>query len=295
MDKRFLIVSNGRTGSTWLTTLLGGLPDTYTDYEFKWNPTYPAHDVHYIIPDASFSCGSALDGLSNEYPIIGSKLVLDLREHTLEEYASIAETIESNIRIIHLHRKYTEILVSYARPTGSGVELGVGQFEGQNLSKALKEQASAEQGFYRSSHLSTVLRAARRYAPSSRLGRMLYYLRNANNLSAATLKNRVWIPTLKLREQLVNLLSNDLWIATLADSHPYYRLQYSDIKDKLPEVVEFVGSNADRGAITEVLENPVTKKVLKTPSNELLENYDEVSSVCDSFEKMKQLGLDVTS
>ena len=97
--QRFLIVSNARTGSTWLETLLGALPDVAVDYEFKWRPDYQPHGVHLVIPDENFSCRAGIDSISVSAPVVGSKLVLDPRSHGQKELLSLERTIEPVLNI----------------------------------------------------------------------------------------------------------------------------------------------------------------------------------------------------
>ena len=79
---KFLLVSNMRCGSTWLTATLGALPDAVTDYEIKWKVNYPPHEIYYVLDEASPKISEFLDSLDPKSPISGSKFVFDPVELT---------------------------------------------------------------------------------------------------------------------------------------------------------------------------------------------------------------------
>ncbi len=111
MNSIFLIVSNPRSGSTWLHSTLNLLPGTCTNYEIAWRPSYTLHPFHREI-GLGVTVKSILKNETDE-SLIGSKLVLD--PHHLTDITGgfdLAKHIDSDIRIIHLHRSYFDNLLS---------------------------------------------------------------------------------------------------------------------------------------------------------------------------------------
>ena len=74
---KFLIVSNMRSGSTWLETALGALPDVFTDFEFKCDVTYQPSAVHYVLTEQTPQVTDVLEGMASTAPVTGSKFVFD--------------------------------------------------------------------------------------------------------------------------------------------------------------------------------------------------------------------------
>jgi hypothetical protein len=48
---KFLIVSNMRSGSTWLETAFGALSDVFTDFESECGVSYKPSIGHYVLTD----------------------------------------------------------------------------------------------------------------------------------------------------------------------------------------------------------------------------------------------------
>lgn len=108
----FLIVSNVRSGSTWLQTMLAALPDVGSDFEVKWRPSYPTSPVHLIL-DSAANLAAALDLLGGGRPIAGSKLVLDALP--LSDPQALTAAIPAGTRIVHLTRTYRSAFLSLLR------------------------------------------------------------------------------------------------------------------------------------------------------------------------------------
>jgi len=107
----FLILSNPRTGSTWLELMLAALPDIQADYEIKWQPEYEPNPLVHIVLGRG---GSVAEELTSR-GLDGSKLVLDYRQHLTLEYSALAACIDPRIKLIHLTRDYFDVVCSVAR------------------------------------------------------------------------------------------------------------------------------------------------------------------------------------
>jgi hypothetical protein len=115
--QRFVVVANHRTGSTWLVTMLGLLPDVATDYELKWEIDYAPAEVHRVLDEQSPTLAAILDTIASDRPIVGSKLIFDPVYYTPRQHAGIAAKFDAGTRVVHLTRNYREILLSHHRGT----------------------------------------------------------------------------------------------------------------------------------------------------------------------------------
>jgi len=114
---RFLVIASPRSGSTWLETSLGSLPDCFADYELKWNIQYHGIALR-LIPDSPEACDRILENMRNNHRIVGSKLILDERPYSADELSRLSATIGADTKIIHLYRDYFESIVSRWNPFG---------------------------------------------------------------------------------------------------------------------------------------------------------------------------------
>jgi hypothetical protein len=254
-QKKFLIVSNARSGSTWLETLLGSLSDVQVDYEFKWRPTYEAHELHMVIPDKNFNCSDALSKISNK-GIVGSKLVFDPRSHSDNELNELLQTIPSNIHVIHLVRSYAEVINSIIKGRPINILSENAKVEGDSvLLKTLKHNSQLDFEPEVSNEPKTI-----------NMGHCQRLLRN--------------------------LFKNDLCAYKLKQTRDNYTIiKYDEIESELESLVSFIGSNASKEEIADSLSNPITKKLPKKSFHEVIQNYDDISETIGLCEELKQFLL----
>ena len=251
--KYFFIISNGRTGSTWLETMLGELPDVFVDYEFKWcRPTSSV--VHKIITNNSFSCSQTLDSLSNTSPIVGSKLILDPKIYTNKDFENIESTIEKEIRIIYLKRDYKNMLFSFLRGTYNILNK-TENIPDTNIYKAL-------------------LKSTKEHYDNK------YSLHKINN--KASIK--------KCIQYLDAFINNDKWIMSLKYKRDYFlEINYCEISDRFSEISQFIGSKASNEIIETITQNPPTKKLPPIDINKYVDNLDKINYYCDLYENKRIL------
>ena len=251
-QSKFLIVSNARAGSTWLETMLGVLPDVAVDYEFKWRPQYTPASVHMVIPDGNFSCAEALARIAPDYPVVGSKLVLDPREHTPEEYAELRGTIDPEVRIVHLSRSLTEVYYSWSR--------GVYHV----LDKDRRDQWAHDRP------PSEMLKGIDSYC-----GAMPSYPNaEGGRVNPADCERDVKV-----------LLAHEQWMADIGRTHPnYVRVDYADVDAAFPALVKFVGSAATAEQIADAVRRPPTLKIKAPRFEEYFTNADELLAICRGYE-----------
>ena len=114
--KYFLLISNGRTGSTWLSTSLGQLRGVCTDYEYRWSLPRGSegNPAHYVIPNHQETVIESLDVFARNAMIVGSKLVFSLewtqRQRVFEQRDLY---FDSRITYVFLTRPYLDTLASF--------------------------------------------------------------------------------------------------------------------------------------------------------------------------------------
>lgn len=258
---KFLIVSNGRTGSTWLETMLGELPDVEVDYEFKWAPRYPSSPSHMVIPSKDFSCSQALEGISSTAPIVGSKLVLDPSmwlDRNDDEYRELKATIDKDIRIIHLKRNYADTFFSHCRGYANMLRV-------RDRSANSKILASIENSLSEDTKYNLVRKMIRD-------------------------KKKQAVPPIACVVHMKALLENDKWIAILREQRVHFiDIDYSEIPSRFAEIVKFIGSGASKGKINDVLRNSPTKKLPSVRASEYIQNAEEIVKISYVFEAKKRL------
>jgi hypothetical protein len=253
---KFLVMSNARSGSTWLESMLGELDDVRVDFEFKWRPVgYDPQPIHVVIPDGEFSCSRALQRISADAPVVGTKLVLDPRPHAREEYEALEKTIEEEIRIIHLKRDYTDTFCSLLR----------GCFN-----------ALSDPDRHGDSELIRTLRHHTENDVETALTRWRSEARE--------------VPPDQVEYNMQVFLDNDEWIAGLSKGRArFMELDYREIKERFPEVAKFVGSSAPAEAVEKVLDNPVTMKLPSLAPWETITNYTRIIEIGNVYEQRKNV------
>ncbi|WP_105168797.1 hypothetical protein [Pseudoalteromonas sp. T1lg23B] len=254
-QNKFLIISNGRSGSTWLETMLGQLSDVKVEYEFKWKPPYDPHPLHIRVDSKDFSCKKALESISPTAPIVGSKLVFDPRYHTDEELLELLETIDPEIKVIHLTRSYVEVFSSIMR--GKPINIlndDVAVEEASILLKTLKSNSLDD--------------------------------KSESDNSPRTIDHG------HCRRLMRNLLKNDLAVEKLrCRVTNFYSLDYSDIEAQFYALTQFIGSNCSQEDAMSVTKKPVTKKLPTKDIGEIVSNIEELQEVLELHDEIKYFAL----
>ena len=252
----FFIASNGRTGSTWLETSLGRLPDVAVDWETKWHPVYGPGHAHRVIPDGQGTCRGMLREISETSPVVGSKLTFDrYRDFPFEEIPDLLEAIEPDISIIHLTRGYFDILLSFEARGGVNV---------------IRDPSEMEElaGLFGKDHAILA------------------------ELFGATVRRRGRNDTTKVTDDLATIFSkmftfllNDLLCIELSRrAIRSLHVEYSDINARFREIATFVGSRCDAETAAHVAANPVTEKLEKLPPT-LIKNWEQVKEMAAIFDE----------
>jgi hypothetical protein len=245
---KFLLISNMRTGSTWLTTTLGALPDVVTDYEIKWKVEYPPQKVHRVLDEQSSTVSQILDDLAGDKPIAGSKFVFDPVDMPRPEFLKLMPKLVGDVRIVHLVRRYRDIFLSGHRGIFHHFDDATSWRIGDHLRSAFGSRPERLD----------------RPAEPVHVSRVACY------------------------EELKIFLQNDVWASLLRDAGvPYLLVSYENLRESLPEIAKFVGSRATLDSIAAVLTAPVTFKLPELPASRIVSNIDELEPLFQEFERLR--------
>lgn len=284
---KFLIVGNGRTGSTWLETMLGCLPEVAVDYELKWNPIGYELPPHLrVIPNRPSGCGDLLLEIGGDHSIVGSKLILDKRLHSPSEYADLHATIDRDIRIIHLVRDYYDVVLSWYRGVYHVLNENATSEESDKSSEIYKsisgEKSSTEPRFVEK--LAYLVNYPRDYLRTGDPLPILQFL-NRHGLGNFDTTDREMA---KFKTDLEYCLANDMWAHSLCHSHPHYcSVRYSEIPQDFTSMTRFIGSNASESSIQEILDNPISKKLPPKDARLLCSSPERLKELCTEFNRRR--------
>jgi LPS sulfotransferase NodH len=246
---KFLLMSNMRSGSTWLITTLGTLPDTVTEYEVKWKVDYQPQPIHCVLDENSPTVSEIFDGFDQQAPIIGSKFVFDLVDLSRAEFMKLRDKLRGDLRIIHLVRRYRDVFLSRHR----------GFFH------QLNETAS----WRISDHLRGAIEAARP--------------RKLEEPNEPGLVSRA-----QCYEELKIYLQNDVWASLVREiGVPYLLVSYERLHERLADIVKFIGSEATPELISQLVKTSVTVKLPQVPAEQTVGNIAELDALFEHFEQMR--------
>ncbi|NDV26005.1 sulfotransferase domain-containing protein [Desulfovibrio sp. JC010] len=252
-ERTFLVVSSVRSGSTWLETMLGSLADVTVDFEFKWIPEYYAYTpepVHKHIPNSSFSCQTALTEIAGETLIKGSKLTLEACPHLDHEFADLKQTVDSEIRIIHLRRRYRDVYLSLIRGCMHLVDRNSVGFDDSSNSVILNAILEIEKQV-----IETMDKPP--FVADTKFCRMV----------------------------MESLVANDRWAESLRENRRhFFTIDYNNVHADFHKMASFIGSKASQKELDTVLKCPLTKKLPKWPFRERIKNYNEVEKIIEEYE-----------
>jgi hypothetical protein len=258
----FLIMGNGRTGSTWLSTSLDQIPDIFCARELKWGKTdYELKPVHYEI---NLNSGSAIDVLREIYgselnrqaptPVhanaVGSKFILDPYYYCPDDFfRNFAGFLQDLNLIVLLHRNFLASFLSW-KTRGVYHKLGASQKDNKvdfYLRHGMQEQAEPET---RSVCLTKNGHALEDFA----------YDASKPSVTCDSLTCEID----DCIDDLFQAFHNDLQLLGIVRaSKKGLLLDYDDLPDRIPEIVDALGSKATKQQIQHVVDNPPTQQLAR--------------------------------
>jgi len=245
---KFLIISNMRSGSTWLETALGALPDVFTDFEFKCGVSYQPSAVHYVLHDQTPKVADILERLPSAAPVTGSKFVFD-GDLTRSEIMCLGAKLDRDVRLIHLTRSYRDVFLSRRR------------------------------GFY---HRLNVARTTA-IGPYIRTA-----ILEADLPDTASSGDAQIVGKFDCYDELRQYVHNDAAVTLLRSAGgAYFHVAYDEINDRLAEIAQFIGSGANSTEIAEIIASPPVLKLPSFAANSLVANIDELAPLFETAEAMR--------
>jgi hypothetical protein len=237
-----------RSGSTWLETALGALPDVFTDFEFKYAVTYKPSGVHYVLTDQTPRVTDVLEGIPSTAPVTGSKLVFD-RDLTRSEIMSLQAKLGRDVRLIHLTRSYRDVFFSRRRGFYHRLNVAQPAAIGQSIKAAILEADLPNT------------------APSG----------DAHIVAKSDCS-----------EELRQYIQNDAAVMLLrSDGRRYFHVRYDEINNRLAEIARFIKSTATPTEIAGIVANPPVFKLPEIAAASLVANIDELEPLFESAEAMR--------
>jgi hypothetical protein len=283
----FVVIGNGRTGSTWLETTLDQLPDVRARLEIKLRLAYQEpHPMHiYVdrrtrsIKDCILQACAAESIGPEKRPIFGSKLIFDPYGYLEPEaFDFLDEIIGQEIPIIFLKRSYAAQFYSW---------------KVRGVFHKLNQDAIARLGDVDRTLVETVSRNWQDQAEPP-LHKFVLTLGGTPLTGVPPIgggEQVIRYPLENAIEDLLVLFYNDLKTLSLAQrSRRYLTVDYNEIETRLPEIVRFLGSTASETEVRSAIEQPVTAR-LDSLDPDLIQPAD----VLERFSKCLQSALENVS
>lgn len=259
-DQYFLIIGNGRTGSTWLETSFNQLPDVRAYRQIGWRlGDQPGHPQRYSINKSDSMASIIKSACDDKEPtrlaIAGSKFIFQPYTFThTDVFEQLCVCIEPQIKLIHLKRSYLSSFLSWKiRGVAHKIDSSVNAI--QRVPLSVESHPAAEPR-----HLVLAARGG----PLSDIEGTRYPLNTAI-------------------DDIAMMFSNDIFSRRLVEQRGGLTIDYADITKRFSELARFVGSQAPDEKIREIVAQPLTMKL------DNLENYlhplTPLSEIADLFDK----------
>ncbi len=241
-EQQFLIVGNGRTGSTWLLTSLDRLPGVISRHELKWmDPSLVFRaDAHFVV-DQNSSIAAAIKRTSFdpdiEPKVRGSKLIFNPYHYNGPRmFANLAKIIEPNVKLILIKRNYLETWLSWkARGVYHEVNEDVGRIDPA---------------------VNPMLDAMRKMEKPATVNLVLHH----NGAALSDVAGTPY-PLAIAIDDLLQMVANDIQLLSIIKERNGIIVDYADISSELGRIAEFVGAPASKEIIDNIVSKPRTMKL----------------------------------
>jgi hypothetical protein len=239
-ERSFLIVGNGRTGSSWLLTSLDRLPGVNARQELKWRTEHSKFraDAHFALSSET-SVSEAIKRVSDDptspASIRGSKLIFDpYWFYGPAVFETLSTSIEDDVGLILLKRDYLETWLSWkARGVYHEVDPTVAPIE-----PATNPMLHAMSTMARPETQSIVLH---------------------HGGQALSAESGIAYPLETAIDDMLQMFASDVQALALVKARGGLVIDYRDIAARLPEVAEFIG--AGECDMHGIIAKPQTKKL----------------------------------
>jgi hypothetical protein len=236
----FLIIGNGRTGSTWLLTSFDRLSDVTARFELKWADEGTRADAHRVIGNGVYAKPvieqATIDPEKNAR-IRGSKLIFDpYRFFGPQTFEAIERAIERDVKLILLKRRYRDTWLSWkARGVYHKVDETVAPIDA-NSNPMLEAMRTMEMP--QNQHL------------------VLHH-----NGGALDQSDGIPYPLSSAIDDLLQFYANDMQALSFVMARGGQVVDYDGIADDFASLAEYVGSSATPDEIGAINRQPQTLKL----------------------------------
>ena len=278
----FLLVGNGRTGSTWLQTTLDQIPDVRTRREIKVRMEYQEpHPLHVYVDESTTSitdciiqaCNGTLEASGSRH-VLGSKLIFDPYGFLDPNIFSFLDKIfGDDISIIFLKRSYASQFLSWKV---RGVfhrlnETAINEIE--DIDNSLVDVIST---WPEPKLLRLALTDMRKPLPTARLDKKVDYVR---------------YPLQDAIEDLLVLFYNDLNALAISQKRARHMIvDYEEIDHSFEHIAKYVGSSSSQDTIRRAEARPVTQRL-----DVISPEYVQPAGVLDSFSDCLRQALNIAA
>lgn len=262
----FLIIGNGRTGSTWLLTSLDLLHDVSARKEIKWEKPsfFASSNIHEIINRQS-SMRKVIESLpcDDSVPthIRGSKLIFDPDIfYCAPVFSDLAKIIEKDFKLILLKRDYLDAWLSWKV-------------------RGVYHEVNSEADL-RCQHPDPMLEAIKNMVKPPSVSLTLHHGGTALSDHDG---DSVAYSLMTAIDDLVQAYVNDIQGLALIRARGGMIVNYSDIKSKFGDIVRFIGSSSNTEQIEKIILSPQTRKL---PSlDKYLHPIEVLREISDALDK----------
>ena len=263
-DRYFLIISNGRTGSTWLLTSLDQIPDVTARHELKWpDGTRMRSDAQYVL-GAETQIRNAIDAVcaKKARPVKGSKLVFNPYTFYGESvFAALSDNIDRRTATVLLKRRYLETWLSWK---ARGVYHEVNEaFHAEDFST--NSMVRAMQALEKPQNTHLVLCHNGEVLAPEREGASYYPLETAI-------------------DDLLQFFSNDMQALGIVKARKGMVVDYSAVKTSLPSVARYIGTKSPPSVVENSVSQPLTKKL--DPLESHLHPLEVLAEISDALDEL---------
>ena len=246
-ENNFIILTNQRSGSTWIETSLGNLDSIHTDYEINWSEellVIKKSNAQFLLKDTSLNY--FFKKFNTNKQILGTKFTLAFyRFFPFADYDLFFKKIK-NIKVFHLKRNYIDILKS--KLIGR-VNHSINHQYCNNLRLIDKELINNQE----------------------------FYLKNRKKNILDSKKNL--IPFKNARLYLINLFINDLLIIKAKKNNYYTNINYELIDKQIKRIKEFLNLKEEEKEIYDKLFKFPTIKKNEDTYPDSFEKYEELIKI----------------
>lgn len=250
--RHFLIISNLRSGSTLLESMIGALPGVYADKEIKWRDSVAEPlPVHLMLPDQPADLTEWIDSQLDvgDAEIVGSKLVFNQSQISAGDLEKIKNLIPRDWYVIHVTRNFKDIFFSRRR--------GVGHIEN-------------------AAGVPIVGPSIRDAVVNSQVG-------DLNTVSCD------YVSRTACYRELTDYLEHDLWALSLKkDFRKYIQVEYGSIFSSFQRLSSFLGLDGFSPEVAKVIAFPPLVKLPPIPPEKLVANADDLEDIFGAVEQLRQ-------